>query len=83
MSGPKLVSHYSPSAWRLTQSVYDCTFSSIVRHVADMRGRGFELNQYDPCVANKIIGGKHMIFCWYVDVLKVSHVDLKEVTNFM
>ena len=24
-----------------------------------------------------------MIFCWYVDVLKVSYVDPKEVNNFM
>ena len=32
MTGPKLVSHYPPSAWKLTQSVYHCTFSASVRH---------------------------------------------------
>ena len=32
MTSPKLVSNYPPSVWRLTQSVYDCTFSASVRH---------------------------------------------------
>ena len=48
-----------------------------------MRGEKFELNPYDPCVANKMIGGKQMTVCWHVDDLNVSHVDPKEVTNFM
>ena len=46
-----------------------------------MRGKGFELDPYDPCVANAIIGGKHMTVCCHVDYLKVSHVDPKKVTN--
>ena len=32
MNSPKLVSHYTPSDLGLTQSVYDPTFSAIVRH---------------------------------------------------
>ena len=48
-----------------------------------MRGKGFELNPYDPCMSNKIIGGKQMEFCWHVDDLKVSHVDPMEATKFM
>ena len=28
-----LVSHYPPSSWRLTQSIYDCKFSASVRHI--------------------------------------------------
>ena len=51
--------------------------------VLDIRGNGFALKPYDPCVANKIIRGKQMTFCWNVENLKVSHVDPKEVTNFM
>ena len=43
----------------------------------------FEINPYDQCVENEMIGGKKMIVCWYVDYLKVSHVDPKEVTTFM
>ena len=48
-----------------------------------MRGKGFEINPYDPCMSNKIIGGKQMEFCWHVDDLKVSHVDPKEANKFM
>ena len=48
-----------------------------------MRGKGFELNSYDPCVANKIIGGKKMTVFWNVDNIKVPHVEPKEFTNLM
>jgi hypothetical protein len=35
---------------------------------------GFELNPYDPCVANKMIEGKQMtISCFHVDDCKLSH----------
>ena len=30
------------------------------RLVADIRCKGFELNPYEPCAANKMIGGKQM-----------------------
>ena len=36
MTGPKLVSHYPPSVWRLTQSLYDRTFSTSVLHLNTM-----------------------------------------------
>ena len=48
-----------------------------------MKYKGFAINPYDPCVANKIIGGKKMTVFWYVDNLKVSNVVPKVVTNFM
>jgi hypothetical protein len=35
---------------------------------------GFELNPYDPCVANKIIDGTQCTVVWYVDDNKISHV---------
>jgi hypothetical protein len=34
---------------------------------------GFELNPYDPCVANKMIKGKQMTICFHVDDCKLSH----------
>ena len=40
-----------------------------------MNELGFELNPYDPCVANKIIDGRQCTIIWHVDDLKVSHVD--------
>ena len=36
---------------------------------------GFELNPYDPCVANKMINGKQCTVVWHVDDLKMSHVQ--------
>ena len=34
---------------------------------------GFELNPYDPCMANKMIEGKQMMICFHVDDCKLSH----------
>jgi hypothetical protein len=42
---------------------------------------GFELNPYDPCVANKMINGKQCTIAWYVDDTKISHVDHKVVSH--
>ena len=34
---------------------------------------GFELNEYDPCVVNKMINRKECTVAWYVDDYKISH----------
>jgi hypothetical protein len=39
----------------------------------DLLSIGFVLNPYDPCVANKMIGGLQMTLCWHVDDMKISH----------
>ena len=44
---------------------------------------GFKLNPYDLCVANKMVNGFQMTICWYVDDLKVSHMDADEVKKMM
>jgi hypothetical protein len=51
--------------------------------VDELIADGFELNPYDPCVANKMGNGKQMTVCWHVDDLKVSHVDDIELTKFV
>ena len=43
---------------------------------------GFILNQYDPCVANKMVNGHHMIVAWNTNKLKVLHKDPFEITMF-
>jgi Reverse transcriptase (RNA-dependent DNA polymerase) len=40
---------------------------------------GFEINPYDPCVANKVIDGSQCTIIWHVDDLKISHVSDKVV----
>ena len=40
-----------------------------------LTSRGFTINPYDLCVANKLVNDKQLTICWYVDDLKVSHED--------
>ena len=70
----------------LKKDLYDCLRSELLLYewlVADNIGKGFELNPFEQCVANKMIGCKKMSVFWNVYDLKVSHVDPKEVTKFM
>ena len=39
--------------------------------------KGFVINPYDPCVANKMINGNQMTILFHVDDCKLSHVDPK------
>jgi Reverse transcriptase (RNA-dependent DNA polymerase) len=43
--------------------------------------KGFIINPYDTCVANKMINGKQCTILWHVDDLKISHVDADVVTD--
>ena len=38
---------------------------------------GYEINPYDPCVANKMIAGRQMTIAYHVDDCKMSHVSSK------
>jgi hypothetical protein len=49
--------------------------------VGDLTSQGFELNAYDPCVANKAIEGSQFTLTWHVDNIKMSHKDPEEVTK--
>jgi hypothetical protein len=44
---------------------------------------GFKINDYDPCVANKIVNDKQITVVWHVDDLKISHVQTKVVDEFI
>ena len=49
---------------------------------SDLENMGFEVNPYDPCVANKMVNGSQMATCWYVDDLKVSHKEESAIIAF-
>ena len=49
---------------------------------ANLEGMRFEVNPYDPCVANNIVNGSQCNVVWRVDDLKVSHKDEAVVTYF-
>ena len=44
---------------------------------------GFELNPYDPCVANKMVNEEQMTICFLVDDCKLSHKDTKTVDKMI
>ena len=43
------------------------------KFVKSLKSKGFKLNPYDPCVANKIVDGKQITVCFHVDDCKLSH----------
>ena len=49
----------------------------------DLEGQGFKINQYDPCITNKVVKGKQLTVTWHVDDLKVLHEDKTMVDEFI
>ena len=45
--------------------------------------KGFKLNQYDICVANKLVNVKQCTLLWYFDNKKVSHMEAKLVEDLI
>jgi hypothetical protein len=71
---------------KLQKALYGCLRSALLfylKFVGDIDSQGFELNPYDPCVANKVIHGKQFTMVWHVDDIKMSHEDEKEVTRLI
>ena len=52
-----------------------------IKFFENLKSVGFQLNPYDPCVANKIVDGAQLKFVWHVEDLKVSHIDRGVVTR--
>ena len=48
-----------------------------------LKMRGFTINPYDWCVANKDINGKQCTIVWHVDDLKISHMDPKVIDGII
>jgi hypothetical protein len=69
---------------RLLNALYGIMKAALLyyqRFITDLKSIGFEINPYDPCVANKIVKGKQLTVVWHVDNLKVSHVTSNVVTK--
>ena len=63
---------------RLSKALYGMLRSALLFYKklrADLEEMGFEVNPYDPCVANKTIEGAQCTVVWHVDDLKISHRD--------
>ena len=57
--------------------LYYCKF---VKSLTDI---GFFLNPYDPCVANKMIGGHQMTICFHVDDCKLIHKSSRQMDRMI
>jgi hypothetical protein len=71
---------------RLTKALYGCIQSALLWYnvfSGFLVKQGFKINPLDNCVANKMIDGKQCTICWYVDDLKISHVNHKVVTTII
>jgi hypothetical protein len=49
----------------------------------DIESIGFEVNLYDPCVANRIVNGKQHNVSWHVNDLNSSHINNKVNNQFL
>ena len=59
-------------------AIYGTMVASLLyyrKFTKSLLSTGFEINPYDPCVANKVVDGKQMTICFHVDDCKLSHVD--------
>jgi hypothetical protein len=51
--------------------------------VSELKEMGFEINPYDPCVANKIVNGTQITIRWQVDDLMMSHVSQDKIMKIV
>jgi hypothetical protein len=69
---------------KLQKALYGCLRSALLFYeklVGDLKSQVFELNPYDPCVANNVIAGEQFTLTWNVDDIKMSHKYSNEVTK--
>jgi hypothetical protein len=65
-------------------AVYGTMVASLLyykKFVKSLTKKGFKLNPYDGCVANKIVDGKQLTICFHVDDCKISHKFTKVVDD--
>ncbi len=49
------------------------------KFVKNLKSKGFKLNPYDPCVANKQVNGEQLTLCFHVDDCKILHLTPKNI----
>jgi hypothetical protein len=71
---------------RMLKAMYGLLRSALLFYlklVEDLKADRFELNEYNPCVANKMVNRSQMTVTWHVDDLKMSHKDKKVLDKFV
>ena len=62
-------------------ALYGTVVASLLyyqKFTASLKSVEFEIDPYDPCVANKIVPKTQMTICFHVDDCKLSHRKKKE-----
>ncbi len=62
---------------KLSKDLYGLLKSALIFYkklVTELEEMGFEINPYNPCVANCMVNRTQQTVCWHVDDLKVSHI---------
>ena len=68
----------------ILRALYGCIQSALLwynLYSSTLVEEGFTINQYDKCVANKMINGKQCMIAFYVDDNKVSCEDPEVVSK--
>ena len=69
---------------RLQKALYGLLRSALLfyrKFRAELEAYGFEVNPYDPCVANKMVGDKQMTVIWHVDDIMATCENDFELTR--
>jgi hypothetical protein len=70
----------------LQKALYDMMKSVLLFYrklIKELKEMGFEINPYDPCVANKIVNETQMTVRWHIDDLMISHVSQCKILKFV
>ena len=62
-------------AWKAIYGTLKAALLFYKKLSADLVKKGFTINPYDPCVANKVVNNNKLTVVWHVDDLKISHVE--------
>ncbi len=71
---------------QLQKALYGMMKSALLFYrklVSELKKMGFDINPYDPCVANKMVNGTQMMIRWHVDDLMMSHVSCDEIMKIV
>ena len=71
---------------QVLKAIYGMLQSALLFYMKiknDLVSSGFEINPYDPCVANKVVKGSQMTVVWHEDDMKVSHGRKDVVDSFI
>ena len=71
---------------KVLRALYGCIRSALLWYElfsSTLTKMNFVINPYDKCIANKMVDGAQCTIVWYVDDVKVSHVNRKVVEDVM